>query len=139
MENYKWLIVCVVCFLLGFGICYLTQSGNRQDGDRAIEQAQNMASLVAGLGSTLEEFRAYRDRTDDFIAYIEANNLELGNLLTGLRADTAELAIRHRELENRINELGIELPGIGADVSGVADDIGRVISDAEENESAAGD
>jgi len=131
MQTYKWIIICVVCGVVGAGVCYFAESGRRQDGDSAVSQAAAMASIVDGLGQTLEEFRTYRNRTDDHIAFLEANNIEFGNILLSIRADQAELGIRYRELENRLGELGAEVSGIGADVLGVADDIGRTIDSVE--------
>ena len=131
--------MCVICFVAGAVLCYVAQSGQRQNGRSAVVEAENMASLVAGLGSTLDEFRSYRERTDEWIAHLESNNLEFGRIVGEIRGDTSELAIRYRELEGRLAELGIELPGIVADVSSVADDIGSIIDSVESGEVEAVD
>ena len=139
MSTRNIFICCVVCFILGAGVCWFAQSGQRQAGRDSVVEAENMASLVAGLGSTLDEFRAYRERTDEWISHLEANNIEFGRIVLSIRSDTSELAIRYRELEGRLAELGIELPGIVADVSSVADDIGIIIDSVESGEVEAVD
>ena len=139
MSNSKWLIVCVVCFVLGAGVCYLAQSGQRQAGRSAIQQARSMEGLVEAVGDTLTEFADYRDRATEWIEYLERNNIEISRIITELRANQSELEIRYRELEAGLADVAGQLPIVTTDVSSVADDIDAVIQDAESGAGAEGD
>ena len=140
VKTKTWLILLGVLFgvglIAGFLISIGVQGG--KNSASSIKQAQTMAELTDTLGGTLAEFRSYRDRTTERIDILQSNNLQAGSIITELRGDNAELAIRYRELEARFGELAGQLPDVADDISGVAGDIGDLIEEAEAGESDEG-
>ena len=127
-------LALIICF---GGAYYGGRQAGREDGRSAVESATRMAGVAQGIVGLVEEFRGYRERTEEYQRYLEENNRRLGELVISFEAVEGELFLISSEFDERIRDLESALPRARNAIDGVAEDIGRVIDGAESGETEA--
>ena len=135
MDVYKKLVIIlgVVCVLLIGAVIGLVSWCVRDAADsRDIAvKAERMESLVIELGDIVGEERGIRLAAEERVTNLERNLRAAIDAALDADIRASELAIRYREVEAGLGELGIDISTAGSNLSIVTDDIERIIRDAE--------
>jgi len=135
MDVYKKLVVILGVTALVFiaaTICLISYAVRDAADSRDIAvKAERMESLVIELGDIVGEERGIRLAAEERVTNLERNLRAAIDAALDADIRASELAIRYREVEAGLGELGIDISTAGSNLSIVTDDIERIIRDAE--------